>query len=311
MKIVIPGGTGHLGQLLAHHLRSAGHSVVTIGRSSKADVVWDGRTLGAWAREIDGADVVINLAGRSVNCRYNERTRREIVSSRVESTTVVGAAIAQSAKPPCVWLQMSTATIYDHSFDVANDEITGRIGEIGSDAPGDWAFSVSVGRAWESAVDAANTPLTRKVKLRTGLVMAPGAGGAFDVFHQHVRHGLGRLGSGDQMMSWIHGDDFCAAIDFLIHVESLDGVVNVTAPGPLPTGAFIDVLRLSSGRWPGLPINGALLRFGAWVMRTEPELILKSRFVIPTRLLEHGFRFSFPQWPAAAADLVARAAEAA
>src|SRR6266852_6316909 len=171
MRIVMPGGTGHIGRFLGAALTEQGHDVVVVGRS--AGVRWDGRTLGAWADEVDGCDAVINLAGRSVSCRYTDAHLREMMDSRVDSARVVGQAIARAAKPPRVWLQMSTATIYAHRFDAPNDEATGIIGGDEPDAPGYWKFSIEIAQAWERAQQEANTPRTRKVALRTAMVMRP------------------------------------------------------------------------------------------------------------------------------------------
>jgi uncharacterized protein len=307
MKIVIPGGSGHLGHLLRAELRRAGHDVVVLSRHLDGPgVPWDGRTLGPWQAEIDGADVVINLAGRNVNCRYSSRNRDEILRSRVDSTRVVGEAIALAKRPPHTWLQMSTATIYAHRFDAANDERSGAIGGTEPDAPPEWRFSIEVARAWEQAVDEAQTPYTRKVKLRAAVVMTSAPGGVFSLLRRHVRLGFGRFGDGRQYMSWIHERDFVRAVQWLIAHDLVDGVVNVAAPNPVPNAEFMQVLSETVGRRLAIPSAGWVLRFGAWVMRTEPELVLKSRRVVPARLLEQGFRFEFPEWPAAARDLAGR-----
>jgi len=307
MKIVIPGGSGHLGHLLTGELRRAGHDVVVLSRHLDGPgVKWDGRTLGPWAGEIDGADAVINLAGRNVNCRYSARHRDEILRSRVDSTRVVGEAIARAACPPRVWLQMSTATIYSHRFDAPNDERSGVIGGSEADAPTEWRFSIEVAKAWEKALDDAQTPDTRKVKLRTAVVMTSAPGGVFSLLQRHVRLGFGRFDDGRQYMSWIHQGDFVRAVQWLIAHDLVDGVVNVAAPNPLPNAEFMEVLREAMHRRLAIPSSGRVLRFGAWVMRTEPELLLKSRRVVPTRLLEQGFRFEFPEWDAAARDLAGR-----
>jgi uncharacterized protein len=307
MKIVIAGGTGHLGLILTKALRDRGDDVVILSRKIEAHAtLWDGRTLGLWTRQIDGADVVINLAGRSVDCRYDERHRTEIIDSRVDSTRVLGEAIALAASPPATWLQMSTATIYAHRFDAANDEATGLIGGQEPDAPSSWKFSIDVAQAWERALDDAATPATRKVKMRSAMVMANGAGGPFAALRRHVMLGFGRLGDGKQYMSWIHERDFVRAVEWLIDHKEIEGVVNLAAPEPLPNDEFLSVLRHACGARIGLPVFEWMVEAGAFLMRTEPELVLKSRRVVPTRLLESGFSFDFPQWPPAAADLCAR-----
>lgn len=309
MKIVIPGGSGHLGTILTRALRQRGHQVVVLSRRLDCPGrLWDGRTVGPWAEEIDGADAVINLAGRSVNCRYSRRHKDEIMRSRVDSTRVVGEAIARAKNPPRVWLQASTATIYAHTFDHANDERNGTIGGSEPDAPPDWRFSIEVAKAWEAAMDAADTPHTRKVKLRAAVVMSADAGGIFSLLRRHVWLGFGRFGDGRQYMSWIHERDFVRAVEWLLEHDLVDGVVNLASPNPVPNAVFIDELRQAMGRPFAVPSSGWILRFGAWLMRTEPELVLKSRRVVPGRLLQQGFTFEYPDWRDAVRDLVARSA---
>ncbi|MEA2163337.1 MAG: uncharacterized protein QOK37_1464 [Thermoanaerobaculia bacterium] len=309
MKIVIAGGTGHLGSLLTEALRARGDDVVVLSRNTEAHAVrWDGKTLGPWASAIDGADVVINLAGRSVDCRYSERHRREIMRSRIDSTRIIGEAIARAASPPATWLQMSTATIYSHRFDAANDERSGVIGGAEPDTPPSWKFSIDVARAWEEAIDTAPAPHTRKVKMRTAMVMAIGPGGPFAALRRHVMLGCGRLGNGRQYMSWIHERDFVRAVEWLIGHEEIEGAINLAAPEPLPNSEFISVLGNACGASFAMPVSEWMVDAGAFLMRTEPELVLKSRRVVPTRLLESGFQFDYPQWPAAARDLCARRA---
>ena len=307
MKIVIPGGTGHLGSLLTRAFRRNGHQVVLLSRNVEAPaLLWDGKTLGPWAAAIDGADVVINLAGRNVNCRYDARARADIMSSRVDSTRVVGEAIARAANPPRVWLQASTATIYAHRYDAANDEATGIIGGDEPDVPPEWHFSIKVAKAWERAFDDADTPRTRKVKMRAAVVMTSERGGPFALMRRHVRLGFGRFGDGRQFMSWIHERDFVRAIEWLIEHDEIDGAVNIAAPSPLPNEEFVRELREACGGSLGIPSTGYVLEFGAWLMRTEAELVLKSRRVVPGRMLEHGFTFEYPEWRDAARDLCAR-----
>jgi uncharacterized protein len=269
-------------------------------------VAWDGRNLGDWARAINGADVVINLAGRSVNCRYTEANLREMLDSRVESTRVVGAAIAACERPPKVWLQMSTATIYAHRFDAANGESTGVIGGNEAGVPRYWDRSVNIARAWEQALEDAKTPQTRKVALRSAMVMSSDKGGIFDVLLALARRGLGgSAGDGRQFVSWIHGNDFARAIDFLVARDDIAGAVNLAAPGPIPYGDFMRALRAACGARIGLPAAKWMLEIGAWAMRTDTELVLKSRRVVPERLLSAGYSFTFPEWAPAAESLVA------
>jgi len=314
MRIVIPGGTGQVGTLLARAFHRDGHAVVVLGRHPSRTpwrfAAWDGRTLGDWARELDDADVVINLAGRSVNCRYTNTNRREILDSRVESTTVVGQAIAASRRPARVWLQASTATIYSHRFDAPNDESSGIIGGAEPDAPASWRFSIDVATAWEDAA-VRNVPSgTRLVLLRSAMIMSPDRGGIFATLLGLVRMGLGGpAGNGRQFVSWIHDADFIRAMYWLIEHDELSGAVNVASPNPLPYSQFMRGLQRAAHVPFGLPAARWMLEIGTRVMRTESELVLKSRRVVPQRLVASGFAFDFPTWPPAAADLVARSGE--
>jgi len=304
LKVVIPGGSGQVGTILARALRARGHDVVVL---SRGDGSWDGESLGPWAREIDGADVVINLAGRSVNCRYNPANREAIMQSRLRSTRVVGQAIAAAARPPRVWLQASTATIYAHRYDAPNDEATGIIGGGEPNAPDTWRFSIDVVTSWERELDAAVTPRTRKVKLRSAVVLSPDRGGIFDTLLTLVRRGLGGAsGNGKQYVSWVHDADFVRAIEWLIEHDDVEGPVNIASPNPLPNAEFMRELRRAWGAPIGLPATAWMLEIGAWLMRTETELILKSRRVVPARLLARGFEFRYPRWPEAVEDLCRR-----
>ena len=311
MKIVLPGGSGQVGTLLAREFVAAGHEVVVLGRTVRPApwrvVGWDAATVGDWARELDGADVVINLAGRSVNCRYTPANRRAIVDSRINSTRAVGAAIGRAHHPPRVWLQASTATIYAHRFDAPNDEATGLIGGDEPGVPETWRFSIGVARAWEAALDEAETPATRKIALRSAMTMSTDRDGIFDVLLGLVRRGLGgTAGDGRQYVSWIHDQDFVRAIVWLITHDEIAGPVNLAAPGPLPYRAFMAALRRAAGVPIGLPATAWMLEIGARAMRTETELILKSRRVVPGRLRDAGFAFDYPTWPEAAQDLCRR-----
>jgi uncharacterized protein len=311
MKFVLPGGSGQVGQVLARHFVSQGHDVVVLCRGDQVPsgrtVSWDGKTLGTWASEIDGADVIINLAGRTVNCRYTPENLRQMMDSRVDSTRVVGQAIEKAAKPPKLWLQMSTATIYAHRFDAPNDEATGIIGGAEGDVPVYWGYSVEIAKNWEKTLAEANTPNTRKVALRASMIMSPDREGIFDVMSRLVRFGLsGSAAGGKQFVSWIHDRDFIRALEFLIEHDEIDGAVNIASPGPLPYNDFMAAMRKAWGMPIGLPAMKWMLEIGAWVMRTDTELVLKSRRVIPGRLVEKGFVFDFPEWTGAVTDLVAR-----
>jgi uncharacterized protein (TIGR01777 family) len=311
MNIIIPGGSGQIGTVLASAFHADGHHVVVLSRRHDNRpwpvVTWDGATLGAWSDALDGADVVINLAGRSVNCRYTARHRREILDSRLESTRVLGEAIARAQRPPRVWLQASTATIYAHRYDAPNDESSGTIGGREPGAPDSWNFSIEVATAWERAFNDAATPHTRKIALRSAMVMSPDRGGTFDTLLALVRRGLGgQAGDGRQFMSWIHDHDFIRAMRWLIDRDDIEGIVNIASPHPLPNADFMRELRRAAGVPVGLPASTWMLEVGAVFMRTETELILKSRRVVPGRLRTSGFVFDCPHWPDAARNLYRR-----
>src|SRR4030095_16341092 len=311
MKIVIPGGAGQLGQVLARALHAGGHEVVVLSRTNRdfpwRTVTWDGETLGDWAEEFEAADAIINLAGESVNCRYTAEKRRIITESRLKSTKVVGDAIAQAWSPPRVWLQASTATIYAHRYDAPNDEATGIIGGSEPNAPDTWRFSIRVATAWERALKESPTPNTRRVAMRSAILMHPDSGSPFDIILRLVRFGLGgQAGDGRQYMSWIHEQDFVSAVLWLIEHEELEGPVNLASPNPLTNAEFMRALRAAWGVPVGLPAFEWMLELGAFMLNSETELILKSRRVIPTRLLESGFEFQYANWPDAARELCAR-----
>jgi uncharacterized protein len=311
MRIVIPGGSGQVGQVLARHFHGKGHEVTVLSRRMVEApwrvVVWNGATPGDWVVALEGSDVCINLTGRSVNCRYTPANRREIFESRVMSTRLLNEVIVGLAKPPAVWLNASTATIYRHALDRPMDEFTGELGggEVG--APDTWNFSIDVAKGWEQAFFSTATPRTRKVALRSAMTFSPDAGGVFDVFLGLVRHGLGgTTGRGTQYVSWIHELDFVRAVDWLIAEEGFAGVVNLAAPNPVPNREFMRALREAWGIGFGLPATEWMVEVGTWAMRTESELVLKSRRVVPGRLLEAGFEFRFAEWPEAARELVRR-----
>jgi uncharacterized protein len=313
-NLVLLGGSGQLGTVLARHFHGAGHSVTVVSRKcfsrNPGDAAWktaswDGQNLGEWVNPIGRADVVINLAGRNVNCRYGSRNRARILGSRLQSTELVGKAIAAAKAPPAVWLNASTATIYRHALDRAMDEETGELGGEEKNVPHTWSFSMDVAKRWEACFFAAKTPGTRKVALRSAMTMSPDPGGIFDTLLRLVRLGLGgTAASGEQFISWIHELDFVRAVEFLIAEEAFEGVVNLAAPHPLPNAKFMKVLRDAWGTRLGLPAMRWMLETGAFLIRTETELILKSRRVVPARLLSAGFEFVFPTWHEAARDLV-------
>jgi uncharacterized protein (TIGR01777 family) len=297
--------------VLARSFHAQGHAVAVLSRSPQPApwtvLGWDGRTLGPWAEALEGSDVCINLTGRSVNCRYNAANRREIHDSRTLSTLVLHEAMRALVRPPRVWLNASTATIYRHSLDLPMDEMTGELGGNEPGVPETWNFSIKVAKDWEDAFFSTPTPGTRQVALRSAITFSADAGSVFDVLSRLVRLGLGgRNGSGRQMVSWIHEEDFVRAVEWLIAEDGFSGVVNLAAPNPLPNREFMRGLRAAWGQRVGLPAAGWMIEVGTLLMRTESELVMKSRFAVPGRLLDGGFAFHYPDWPEAANDLVER-----
>ena len=309
MKIILAGGSGHVGTLLDRHFAAQGHDVYVLTRKPSAPnhLRWDGKSLGDWTQELEGCDVLINLAGRSVNCRYTEANLTEMMDSRVDSTKVLGQAVMMCKVPPKLWLNSSTATIYAHRYEGANDEITGQIGGNEPGVPDYWGFSVRIAQRWEEAFFSFATPKTRKVALRSAMVMSVVPGSVFTVLAGLARNGLlGSFGDGKQMVSWIHEHDFVEAIDFLIAHEKIDGVVNICAPEPLPNKQFNAVMRSALKVRVGLPAPKLALEIGAALRKTDTELLLKSRNVVPRRLVNEGFEFRFPHWTVASKDLAGR-----
>lgn len=311
MKIVIPGGSGQVGVILARAFHKMDHEVVVLSRKAGTapwrTVLWDAETLGGWTKELDGADALINLAGYTVNSRYNPATRKFIKESRVNSTQVLGEAIARASHPPPLWLQASTATIYAHRYDAPNDEATGILGGTERNIPDTWRFSIDVATSWEKAATESNLPHTRKVLLRSAMIMSPDPDGVFDVLLRLVRFGLGgQSGNGRQFISWIQDEDFVRSLLWLIEHPEIEGPLNLTAPNPLPNAEFMQILRAAWGMPVGLPATNWMLEIGAFVLRTETELLLKSRQVVPGRLLESGFQFEYPTWNEAARNLCER-----
>ncbi|HEY9510196.1 MAG TPA: TIGR01777 family oxidoreductase [Verrucomicrobiae bacterium] len=308
-KIILAGGSGFLGQILARWFSERNFEVIVLTRSSRAnrrnvrEVKWDGKTLGGWTTELENALAVINLAGRSVNCRYHARNRRVLMQSRLDPTRILGEAIAQCERPSRVWMNASTATIYKHSFDHAMDEA----GEVGATSAAKDKFSIELAMAWEKAFNEARTPATRKVLLRMAMVLGPGTNSVFPALRRLARFGLGgKMASGGQFVSWIHEEDFCRAIQWLIERDDFSGAVNIAAPNPIPNREVMRIFRRVCGLRVGLPAPLWMLEVGAFFLRTETELIIKSRRVIPTRLEEAGFTFHFREMEGAVREIESR-----
>ena len=307
MKIVIPGGTGFLGRLLIKSLLPEKHELIVLSRggtsSSQARLIpWNAQTLGEWAKEIDGADAVINLTGQSIKCLHTDKNLKIIKDSRVKSTQAIGQAIRQAQNPPPLWIQMSAASIYTHRFDAPNDEINGEIGD--KSVPSSWKKVVSLIQSWEGALHSSQTDNTRKIAVRCGVVMGLNPGGAFDIFLKLSRYGLGgKVGNGKQMISWIHAHDFVKSIKFLLTNNTIKGPVNLCSPYPVSQEEFMNTLRKTVGAKFGIPAPKWLIEFSSYLTGIDPELSLKSRYVVPKVLTDSQFPFDFPHWEDAAKDL--------
>ncbi len=286
--VVLAGASGFIGTYLRVRFEQDGWTVRTIGRRATKDSAesadWNGD--GAITRVLDGANLLVNLAGRSVNCRYNARNKAAILGSRVATTSALGRALAACQEPPSCWLNASTGTIYRHAEDRPQRESDGDLGS---------GFSVDVARAWEAALEAADTPRTRKVALRIAIVLGPG-GGALRPFATLARLGLGgHMGNGDQKFSWIHVEDLYRAVRFLHLRTDISGPVNVASPDVVENRELMRLVRRAYGARFGIPTPAWLLRLGARLIRTETELVLKSRWVQPQKLLDAGFIYRQPE----------------
>ena len=311
MKIVIPGGSGHIGRYLSRHLLEKKHDVKILTRNVKqrgaSFVFWDGQTLGEWQKEIDGSDVVINLSGRLVSCWPTNKNLKEMMDSRVNSTRAIGEAISRSPSPPKLWIQMSTATIYAHSFDRANDEYSGVIGGNEPDISDTWRHSVDIAKNWEKALFHFKTPSTRKVAVRSAFLISPMKKGYFDILLSLVRKGMGGpVAGGRQYVSWIHVEDFIRAIEFVMFNEDIKGVINFSSPHPITQKEFMSHIRSACGIKVYFPITKWMSEIGAIFLKTDTQLVLKSRRVIPKKLLSYGFKFQFPRWPETVLDMLSR-----
>lgn len=309
-SIILAGGSGFLGKALARHFAALNWDTVVLTREPRAnpnhgrEVLWDGETLGAWAAELDGADAVVNLAGRSVDCRYTAANRRSIMDSRVKPTQVLAQAIAGCTNPPPVWLNASSATIYRHTLGPAWDETATDF--TATPAARD-EFSVHVVREWEAAFYETPLPKTRRAALRTTMVLGHARNSVFPVLCRLARSGLGgRMGSGKQWVSWLHIHDFCRAVEWVIAHEELSGPVNFAAPNPVPNVEMMRLFRELVGMPIGLPATEWMLEIGAFILRTETELILKSRRVAPSKLIDSGFTFQHLAMPEALRDIYQR-----
>ncbi|KIC63737.1 TIGR01777 family oxidoreductase [Chryseobacterium taiwanense] len=297
MKIIIAAGTGFLGKNLERYFTEKGNQVFILTRNPKREneIYWDAKTLGDWGSLIEGSDVLINLTGKSVDCRYNEKNKEEIYSSRIESTKVLQQSIDQCINKPRIWLNASSATIYVHSENHLNTEENGIIGDD---------FSMNICKSWENEFFKTKTENIRKVALRTSIVLGNN-GGAFPKLKMMTKFGLGgKQGRGNQNISWIHIDDFCKAIEFIIYNENISGEINITAPKPLPNEEFMKELRKQMKVPFGLNAPVWQLEIASLFLNTETELLLKSRNVYPDKLMNSGFKFSYSEIDSAFENLI-------
>jgi hypothetical protein len=324
LRIVIPGGSGQVGQMLARHFQERGHHVTVLTRGPYSapwqTVHWDAEHRGAWIETLEGADVCINLTGRSVNCRYTAANRQAIYNSRIQSTQLLNQVFGELADPPRLWLNASAATIYKRTVDengvdlpmdeaspIEGGDVLGDAASLFQHARKPRGFTARVVRDWEAAFFATETPRTRKIALRSAVTFSPAPGNVFAVLLNLVRLSLGGTqGNGRQFVTWIHEADYARAVEFLIAHEELDGPINLAAPNPLPNRAFMAGLRDAWEMPNGFPAPALAIHLGAFILRTEAELVLQSCRAVPGRLLDAGFEFEFPEWPEAAEDLVRR-----
>jgi len=314
-KIVIAGGTGFIGEELSQYFENENEIIILTRQFNNAAnnrnnqtilsekefskikfIKWDGTHLDNWIKELEHTDIVINLAGKSVNCRYTEKNKKEILISRVNATKVIGEAIKNCIHPPKLWINASSATIYPHAEINPNDEYT-------FDLKND--FSVQVCKKWEKVFNELETPDTRKVILRMAITL--GSGGVLKPYFNLLKFGLGgQQGSGKQMYSWIHIEDTCRIIEWIHEHENLSGIYNCSSPNAVSNKEFMRTLRNVTGHKFGLPAFKWMLKTGALFIGTETELVLKSRWVMPTKLMKSGFQFQYPELSSALKNIISK-----
>lgn len=311
-KIILAGGTGFIGQEMTKYFGKENKiDILTRQVNEKTNrndydslsiedvknaryVKWDGKTAGEWIGELNGCDLIINLAGKSVNCRYNEKNKKEIFDSRTDSVNVIGEAINKCNQPPALWINASSATIYRHAIDKPQDEYTG---EFHDD------FSVQVCKLWERTLYEQRTPQTRKVALRMAITLGPG--GILIPYFNLLKFGLGgKQGSGKQMYSWVHIEDTCRMIEWIYDHKEMEGTYNCSSPYPVTNEEFMKIFRKVTGHIIGLPAYKWMLQIGAPIIGTELELVLESRWVVPTKILETGFQFKHSLLEEALYDII-------
>ena len=300
-KIILAGGNGYLGKVFAEYYRNLAFEIIILSRRTAANqgnittLVWNGVDEDTWKDSLEGADLLINLCGKNVNCRYTEKNKAEIIDSRINPTKLLGDVIANLQSPPKLWINITSATIYRHAEDRAQDEETGEIG---------YGFSIDVCRQWEQTFFKTSTPQTRKIALRMGIVLGS-RDGAFPRLLNLVKFGMGgRQGDGQQYVSWVHEQDAAKSTEWLMQHKEMEGVINCTAPEAVRNAEFMKLIRDAYGVPFGLPSPAWLLEMGAVVIGTETELILKSRWVAPKRLVDSGYSFIFPKAEYAIKDII-------
>ena len=302
-KLIIAGGTGFLGKELIKYLENDFDSIVIFSRSANkvegkvTYLKWDAKTLGDWCGQLESATAIINLCGKSVNCRYTKKNKSLILSSRIDSTKIIGEAILKCSIPPKLWINGASATIYRYSED---NPMTEAKGEIGS------GFSVEVCKAWEKIFNEFTLPNTRKTNLRISLVFGK-TGGVFPVLVNMTKKGLGgKMGTGKQQVSWVHVHDFCSIVKWMIFNEKAVGPYNIVAEQPVTNKNLMALLRKKTNTSFGLPATKWMLEIGAFFLGTETELILKSRYAVPERLLNEGYKFKYHNIEACVNDLIVK-----
>lgn len=308
-KIVIAGGSGFIGQYLSEYFGKENEIIILTRKTHQPNnnayrnnsnntlarfVDWDGKSRGDWMTEMEDVDILINLSGKSVNCRYTAENKKEIFDSRTNATNILGYAVQQCIHPPKLWINAASATIYRNANDRPQDEYTG---EYQND------FSVQVCKLWEKVFFSQQTPGTRKIALRMTIVL--GNGGVMVPYFNLLKFGLGgQQGNGKQMYSWVHIEDVARCVEWLSDHEKMEGVYNCAAPNPVSNKQFMKILRNVTGHKFGLPAFTWMLKIGAVLIGTETELILKSRWVIPSKLIDNGFQFKFPEIENAFRDIL-------
>jgi hypothetical protein len=288
-KIIIAGGSGFIGRELANYFKNKYHVIVLTRGNYKNEngitfMNWDAKSLGNWATELEGAEALINLTGKSVNCRYNEANKAEIYESRLNSTAILGEAIKQCKQKPKVWINAASGTIYRNEFEKPNTETNGIIGE---------GFSVDVCQKWEQMFYSFSFKEVRQINLRIAIVLQKDKS-VMIPFKKLAKFGLGgKAGNGNQMFSWIHIDDFCRAINHFINHQKSIGTYNLASPNAVTNANFMQKIREKLNMPIGINQPKWLLEIGAWLIKTETELILKSRWVYPEKLINEGFKFHF------------------